>query len=140
MKWIILTIGLLTSIIRVEAQSAIIVLTNGPTYIIVTNVFPVTVVNAPSDKTLKPLQIANIIDPTQGQYLGAFLTTNTSFVIGSFPTNYFQIAFYYENPNNFKLDFTSVIPIKWMNGLPPTTNSSGCIVFENVFGRLRATQ
>lgn len=99
----------------------------------------VNVFNCGVDRTLKTV-VNGVIDPTQGQYLGCVLTSNTVFSITQFPTNYFQALFYYTNPRGFSMSFVGYTPIKWMNGSIPTNNLDGCILFESVFGQLRATQ
>jgi len=93
------------------------------------------------DKSLK-LVSDNVINPLQGQYLGKIITSNTTFVIASFPNNYYQIEFNYYNPQKFQMNF--VCPSKnivWMNGPAPDKNSiRGTILFADLFGELRATQ
>lgn len=81
----------------------------------------------------------NVINPDLGTRLQRNFAIPTAFTLGSFATNSYT-TFYWRNPNRQRITWPP--GIVWLNGLPPTNQIRGAVLFEHIpsEGTIWATQ
>lgn len=131
-----------TSIIIVTNITVI----NTNVFNIVTNVFTtisittnITVVGGATGTPKIVVLNDNVINPDLGTRLQRNFSVPATFSFGSFATNSYT-TFYWRNPNRQRITWPS--GIVWLNGLPPTNQVRGAVLFEHISseGTIWATQ
>lgn len=138
-------------------ETSVIIITNVAYYIntnifvtnvnhITTNVFTtinittnITIVGGATSTPRIVILSDNVINPNLGTRLQRNFAIPTSFTFGSFQTNSYT-TFYWRNPNRQLITWPP--GIVWLNGLPPTNQVRGAVLFEHMpsEGTVWATQ